>query len=155
MKNTKIIIPIAVLGLLGVLSYAGIKSVSAETSRTYPPLVQKIIEKFGLNEEEVSKVVEEYRSENQGNRLDEAVANGKITSEQKDKILAKMEELQKENLNFQDMTQEERRTQMETHRAELEKWAEDNGIDASYIMGFGKGPHMGKGSGMMGSGWDR
>lgn len=66
------------------------------------------------------------------NRLDNLVEDGKITAEQRTKIEAKQAEL---------------KTKRDENRTALEKWATDNGIDASYLMGGGKG---GRGHGPMG-----
>jgi hypothetical protein len=66
------------------------------------------------------------------NRLDTLVEDGKITAEQRTKIEAKQAEL---------------KTKRDENRTALEKWATDNGIDAKYLMGGGKG---GRGHGPMG-----
>ncbi len=66
------------------------------------------------------------------NRLDKLVEDGKITTEQRTKIEAKQTELE---------------AKREENRTALEKWATDNGIDAKYLMGGGKG---GRGHGPMG-----
>jgi hypothetical protein len=58
-------------------------------------------------------------------RLTQDVTDGKITSEQKELILAKHKELE---------------------GATLEAWAKENGINSSYLMGgFGGGKHGGMG----------
>jgi gas vesicle protein len=58
-------------------------------------------------------------------RLDDAVADGDITAEQKTLIEQKQDELQ---------------TARETARDELEQWAEDNGIELKDVLG-GMGGH--------------
>ena len=68
-------------------------------------------------------------------RLQDAVDDGDITAEQKTLIENKQEELE---------------TKREATHDELEKWAEDNGIDEKYLM-MGHG----KGHGRMGGGGPR
>lgn len=127
-------------------------------------LIQKLADRFGLKEDEVRQVFEEERVERQAERekrfeekLDQAVANGELTVDQKKLIIAKRQELEANRPErnpgeFADMTEEERKTamegkraEMETKRSELEAWAEKNGIDMKYLMGgFGmKGGHPG------------
>jgi 3-hydroxyacyl-CoA dehydrogenase len=71
-------------------------------------------------------------------RLSQAVTDGKITSEQKDKILAKLTELrsqmQSNRASMQGKTPSERRAAKDARRAELKKWASDNGIPEEYIL---------------------
>lgn len=102
----------------------------------FPPIVQKLIERFGLNEDEVSQVIEEEREERRQKgkemmeqRLDEAVADGQITEEQKQAILEKQEQMEQEKGQ---------------HQEEMKQWAEENGID--WPM-FGSGMRKGMGRG--------
>jgi hypothetical protein len=47
--------------------------------------------------------------------------------------------------NMKDLSPEERRAQMDKFKDEMEEWAKENGIDLTFIGGFGKGGHsMGK-----------
>ena len=59
-------------------------------------------------------------------RLQQLVTDGKITAEQKTKIEAKQAEL---------------KTKRKEAKTALHTWATENGIDAKYLMGFGKGGH--------------
>lgn len=122
-------------------------------------LVQKIADKFGLNVDDVQEVFNQDRQERQEEmrakfeeRLSDDVAGEVITEDQKQLILQKREELEaarQANMeSMQDLSEEERRTAMETEREELKTWAEENGIDLKYIMGgFGMrgGGHGGLG----------
>lgn len=109
------------------------KAKAQDTTTRYPPLVEKLMEKFGLKEEEVKSVFEEVRQERQQQRqkfietrLDEAVKDGVITAEQKQALLNKNAEMQ------------EKQRQMNEERR---KWMEESGIDfeklAPYRVGFG------------------
>lgn len=126
--------------------------------------VERIAQKFGLKQADVQQVVDEVQAERmkgrQGEmdelleaRLNVAVKNKKITEAQKNLILEKHKELQAKRLSdwesWKDLTPEQRQTQRETQRTELEEWAKKNNIDASYLGGFGMGMG-GRGKGM---GW--
>ena len=112
-------------------------------------LLDKIIAKFNLNKDEVNQVVTDYRGERRQQmqsqyeeRLNQAVADGKITEAQKQLILDKRAELQKE--------WDANQSQRDQHRQQLQDWAKQNGIDISYLMmgqGRGRGGMM-KGEGM-------
>jgi hypothetical protein len=69
------------------------------------------------------------------------VADGKITEDQKDKILVKMEELEsqrKENLEkFKSMSEDERHEAMKSEMESLKTWADENDIPMEYL-----GVHM-------------
>lgn len=114
------------------------KAKAQDNTASYPPIVEKLMEKFGLKEEEVKNVFDEVRQEGEQKRqvemearLDEAVEDGVITAEQKEALLKKQAEWE-----------EKSRQMME----ERQKWMEESGIDfeklASYRVGFG-GPGFG------------
>jgi len=160
MKKKKIIIPALALVVLGAGAY-GISQAGAESNRMgREAMIQRIAQRFGLNEEEVEKVFEENKSERQAQMksnyeqmLTEAVSKGELTEEQKQLILAKKEEMwqerEKNREAHMNMSVEERRTEMEKRHAELEQWAKDNGIDIKYLIGMGMGK-MGSGGFMRG-----
>ena len=90
----------------------------------------------------------EEMKQNHSERLDQAVTEGKITSEQKDQILAKLEDWHSKKEDLMNLTPEERKTKMQEMRTELESWVDENGIDMSLLLGFGhkifmKGFHNG------------
>jgi len=120
-----------------------INKAKAETNRNYLPIVQKLVDKVGLKEEEVTGVFNEMHQERQQkmqaqieSRLNEAVENGVITAEQKEALFKKQAEWQ-----------EKQRQMMEEKR----KWVEESGIDfeklAPYWGGFGKRGFGGHGFG--------
>lgn len=159
MKVKAMIISAIALVVLS-LGVFGLDKVKADEDGAYPPIVQKLVERFNLNAEEVRQVFDEERSERQEGmqarfeeRLNQAMSEGKITEEQKQLILAKHEELQAEREaeqeSFKNMTQEERHEAMETRQNELKSWAEQNGIELEYLLG-GFGMHGGGPGGMRG-----
>ena len=128
----------------------GTTAVKADETRDYPPIVQKLVERFGLNEDEVKAVFDENRTERKEERqakhdekLDQAVSDGVITEEQKQALEAKREEMKPDKGEFRDLSKEEREVQREAHRGEMESWAEGQGIDLEALhqfMGPKKGP---------------
>jgi DNA-binding transcriptional MerR regulator len=142
---------------VGASSLVGAGAVSAQTSsnNTHGPtaLIQKIAQKFGLNEAEVKAVFDEEheareaeRRQNLEDRLSQAVTDGKITEAQKTAVLSKVDELDTYRDSLSDKTDEERREAMKTKMAELKTWAEENDIPMDYLrMG---GPRGGHGGGM-------
>lgn len=141
----------------------GATSVLAQDSNTSPmnSLVQKLAQRFNLNESDVQAVFDEHHSEMHAqmklrfeDHLSGLVTEGKITEAQKEAIFAKMEELKanRETLKeeFSSMSAEERKAKMQEKRAELEAWAQEQGIDLSitgplmfgHHKGFGWGRHV-------------
>jgi len=137
--NKKILVPTVALTVLTILGIVGAKTIKADNVNNYPPIVQRLVEKFNLNEEDVKKVFDEERQQRQEERqkqleegLNRAVSDGVITSEQRQAFLEKHSNM------------EQQRSQ---NREEMRTWFEENGIDqtklSSYIgftgRGFGKG----------------
>lgn len=150
------IIPSLVLAaLVGVGSHT-VGTVYAQESDSIPTRVQEIADRFNLNVNEVSDFFKEKRKarmvERQAAReeaLNTAVSEGKITEEQKNTLLARMEENRPDREAMQNLSMEERQAQREEHKAGMEAWAEENGIDLSNLnlgrKGFGGGRRFNKG----------
>jgi len=156
--NKKLLITTLALVLVGS-GYLAATKVKAESSNSwYPPIVQKLVERFGLNESDVKAVFDEERSNRQTEmqnkfeeRLTQAVSDGKITEVQKQAIIAKHQEIMNNRSELDEMknlTQEERRSKMEEKRTEMENWAKELGIDTGVLEnlmhgGMKGGRHMG------------
>lgn len=159
MKNKKLIITLLVLGALVTVALLGGGMALAKSKKAYPPIVKKLVEKFDLDADEVNEVFEEAREERhkkmqarKKEKLDEAVEKGKITEEQKEALLEKMDELKQELGELKDLSPEERREAMKEHREEIRKWCEENDINLKDLKpgpnGKGmKGPRGFKGGG--------
>jgi hypothetical protein len=139
--NKKIIIPsLALAALVGIGNYA-MGTVYAEGENTpFPPMIQGIVDRFNLNGDEVrdylSEQHEAIKAEREAEleeRLAEAVLEGKITEEQKNALIAKMEEHRANMGTVRGLTGEEQRTAMEAHREEMHTWAEEQGIDLTTL----------------------
>lgn len=130
--------------VIGALSLAGVGGVvSAASKNLDDSLAQRLATKFNLNKDDVSAELSSYRQERDAAResemkqkmeesLQKKVEEGKLTSEQKTALLSKLEELHKKHEESresgEDKSEEERKTEMETERAELESWASEQGI---------------------------
>jgi hypothetical protein len=159
--SKKLIGFLAASALLGTTAYGVSLAYAEEGSGSYPPIIQKLVERFDLDSEEVVEVFSEARQERQAEkeerfagRLEEAVSQGELTEEQKEALLAKHEELQQEREanreEFRSLSWEERRELRQSRREELEAWAQANGIDVSYLFGGLLG--CGRRGGFMGGG---
>jgi cell division protein FtsN len=130
----KLLIPTLGLAALIGTGIVGTSIVKADSFNPNSPIVQKLVERFGLNEDEVVSTFEELRTEHQEmirrtkeEKLNQAVNDGVITEEQKQALLAKWEEMKAEK---------------EQHREEMENWFDEQGIDREALMqygGFGRG----------------
>lgn len=173
MKNKKLLIlPAVAIAALGGISYLSQSTVFAATESNYPPLIQKIVEKFNLNKDEVNKLIEENKAEKEKQRqeieakreaavqdkLNQAVKDGKITEAQKSSILSKLAELkntrpsiQKEDLSK--LSEAERKAKFDAMKADAEKrktyfetWEKNLGVNLKDLLGedmpFGGRGHM-------------
>ena len=163
MNKKQMIAMTALVAGLGLAGAYGVQTARAATdTNDFPPMIQKMVEKFNLNTDEVSKLVTEDREVRQTERkadfetkLTEAVTAGKITEAQKTAIIAKHDELQTKREALRSQGQENRenmRTQMEAIHDEMQDFLKTEGIDESVIPAP-KGP---QGGGMrMGGGMHR
>lgn len=142
-KNLLIVASMATVGLgLGVP--AVMATTASAQSNNNSSIVDKLSSKFNLNKNDVQKVFDEERASHMADRekaftdrLATLVKDGKITQAQADKITAKHSEMKANMEAMKDKTREERHKAMEQKRADLQKWAKDNGIDEKYVMGGG------------------
>ncbi|MFC1710164.1 hypothetical protein ACFL0F_00695 [Patescibacteria group bacterium] len=159
MKGKITLIGLAV-ALLATLGAVGVNSVSADDATTFPPAIQALVDRFNLNEDEVGDVLDEVRTQRHeerhaymGERLDGLVSEGKLTQEQKDKLLSRMEEMRENHEGWQYEDKEERMEAARQRKEEMQSWAEAEGIDLEEVSlrsgegfkgGFGhEGKHFG------------
>lgn len=123
---------LAIAGTIGLVGIGGASAASAMSngSSSSDSLVDRLVEKFNLNKDEVKAVFDEEhtarmteRQAKISERLQDAVDDGDITAAQKTAIENKLKELQ---------------AAREADRTALEKWAEDNDIDTKYLVGGGR-----------------
>ncbi|MBI3341652.1 hypothetical protein HY024_00855 [Candidatus Curtissbacteria bacterium] len=143
--------------LIGTGALGAVQVYAQSSNGAYPAIVQKLVDKFHLNPDEVKSVFDQNRQERTANRqqkledrLSQLVKDGKISQDQKQKILAKLKELQaNRQANLQSaksMTPEQRKAAIQKERDDLKAWAQQNGIDLKNLMirpGFGFRGHWG------------
>lgn len=148
MKKKIFFSSVIMTGLLAVGSL-GVLPAGAQETTSYPPIIQRLAERFNLNQDEVAEVFEEERAEHHAlmlqsfeDRLSGAVGDGKISEEQKQAILDKHEEMQAkmEELRSQNLTREQMHEQMRAYHQELRAWADEEGIEMPF-MTFKFGGH--------------
>ena len=138
--------------IVGLAAFAGVASAQAAPNTSITDkqtLVDKIASTFNLNKDDVQKVFDEDRATHEAefqqvmeDRLDQAVTDGKITSDQKAQILAKQQEMKAYMESLKDKTETERRELMKAKMDEMKQWAEDNNLSGiPFVMGIG-GHHM-------------
>ncbi len=171
MKNKTLIISAVVIFafVLVIVGFIGYNAVLADENTTYPPIIQKLVERFGLDPTEVQKVFTETRTEmglqreqsfqqRFEERLQNAVENGKITEAQKSAIIAKQAEMKEKIGELKDLSSQDKKEAMNNIREEMSAWAKDNGIEDGWCMGldipglgglgnFGRGHGMRQGMG--------
>jgi hypothetical protein len=130
------------IGLAGITGL-GVASAATDTASGASNIIDKLSARFNLDKDDVKVVFEEERAEREAeqqqrtqDRLDQAVKDGKLTEEQKAKILAKLEELRVKREEWKNVAPEGRSgAKMELHQS-LEQWAKDNNIPMHYLMGM-------------------
>lgn len=156
--NKKIIVAsfVAVSGIAGLSAVPGVSAQSVQDA---------VKERVGQYSAEREKARTERQAEHQASRelrmaefptrLDEAVENGVLTEAQRDAIVNKHEDMQLTRQQWHEdkstMSPEERRESAATHRAEMQTWAEENGIPEEFMGGNQKSPaqhSFGGGNGM-------
>jgi len=135
------------LAIFGVVLFAGM-TVKAQEANFHNDLVKKIAEKFNLQESEVKTVFEDFHQEKMAkhqqmmeDKLTQAVKDGKLTEAQKQAILKKHQEMKANHQSLKNLTPEERREKMQSHKQEMEAWAKENGLTLeTFHEVMGKGP---------------
>lgn len=144
------------------LAHADTSTTTAQTqtgsARTNPmqQLIAVIAQKFNLQTADVQAVFDEQHKQMEAehkqaetDRINGLVTSGTLTQDQANKIIAKRAELETEReahkTSFQNITETERRTAMQTERDALQKWATENNVPLQYLLGGGHGRHGGPG----------
>lgn len=143
---------------VAVGSLLGIGTASAQSTTGQTSVVDKMVEKFNLNRDDVQTVFEEVHDERhaemeakRAERLASLVEDGTLTQEQADALQAKHDEMEalRESWRDEGLTSDEIRQNMQDVRDGFKTWAEEQGIDLDNIRpasgefgGHGhRGPH--------------
>ena len=148
-------IPVLALGMLAFIGLYGLSTVRADGLDSYPSVIQKIAERFNLNEDDVQLVFDEHREERhvmmreqKEERLNQAVENGTITQDQKDLMTQHFKEMQAQMEELKNLDSKEQMEAIRALRDEAREWMETNDLDMSVfggIKGRGFGHHGGFG----------
>lgn len=152
MMKKKIILPTVFALSILVIGILSSNNVSAQ--QTYPSIVTRIAQKFNLKVSDVEVVFDEERDARRAEmfarfseNLDELVTSGKITSEQKEAILDKHEEMQNKMEDLSGATFEERHEKMREVHEEFRNWLIEQGLEDLEIGPLGRGFRKGFGMG--------
>lgn len=151
MVSNKVLVGVGTVGAVAAIALAGSSAVFAQSENGQNGLAQRIATKFNLNQDEVQAVIQEDRDARHEEHLNQLVADGKITEEQKTLLQEKHKEMAAQRQQDQSLMQEQRQQKREQNRAEMEAWAEENGIDLESLRpddapkgdGGGRGMHRG------------
>lgn len=142
LNGKKILLTLLGLATLIAAGAFAVNTVKANEVAGYPPFVEKLVERFNLNEADVQTFFDEQRGEHmqmmvetKEERLSQAVSDGVITEEQKQALLNKWEELRQKH---------------EVERQELQNWFEEQEIDAEALREYAGFGHRGFGHMHMG-----
>lgn len=152
---------LASLGVVAIGStFFGVGIAGAQgTTGTNPSIVQRIAERFNLNQDEVQEVFDEQKSELHAqkrteleSRLNQAVTNGTITHAQRQAILSKLGEMESsqsaDKARLHSISPEQHQQSIQQKRTELASWAQQNGLSLQTIQELVG--HGGKGFGWYG-----
>lgn len=123
----KVLTAILLTAILAGGAFLATQSVAAQEEPV--SLVERLAQRFGLEQAQVEEEVNQFRQEGGFRRggqkpeadLDQAVADGVISAEQKQALEAKWAE---------------RQAQRETHREEMKAWMEENDIDCQALSQY-------------------
>lgn len=144
MTITKGMIAAAAIASLGAGTW-GMNTAYAEANPSangkFDNLIEALAERFDVSEEEVLKVFQAerleqqaIREEMQANRLANAVEEGYLTQEQADAITAYREEHQELMVSLINMDLDDRKEALDAAREEVKAWAKEQGIPLKYIL---------------------
>jgi hypothetical protein len=151
--NNYLAVPVVALTILGgtLLATHSAQAEGGTSPLGMNSIVQKLAQRFNLNEAEVKAVFDEQHSEMEKQmqakmeaELTQAVTDGKLTEDQKQKIIAKRAEMRdsRENKFIEFKAGEEPsadqlatlKAQHQQEMADLKQWAEDNDVPLEYLM---------------------
>lgn len=109
-------------------------------------LVDSLVSKFNLKKDDVVTFFNQRREQNQSERLnqmqtklDQLVANNKLTSTQKNEWLSLIKKHQQQLRDVNVQNREEMQKLRESHRQEMQNFAQKNNLDLSLLqMGRGQ-----------------
>jgi len=155
----------AIAFVLGVTTLASTTSYAANTPTSddrEKALVSALVQKFNLNEADVQTVIHSVMSKQKATmdarreqeftaRINKAVADGKLTQDQANLLIAKAAEVKKFVDGLAGKTPAEHKAAMKAEMDNIKQWLIVNNIPKDYSLfigigekGFGHGPKGGK-----------
>ncbi len=142
--KTYLMISLLALTLTGAAVYGSDPALAQAHNFRDDSLVKKLSQRFGVGEDEVEQVIEEFRQERREEHqqwlyagLTQAEVGGEITEEQRDLILKKYEEIRQtwqEQLQAgEEISPEDKKAASLEKKQELAQWAEENGVEVKYF----------------------
>lgn len=149
MRN-KIVLPVLGAALMAGTVLAPARMYASERGTPTSSVVQRIAQRFGLNEADVKAVFDEEKEDKHARmqaryeqRLNKYVSEGLISETQKQLILDKQDEMEADRQariqEGQSFTPEEEHTYRQNQRQELRNWAKEQGIELKYLFPYGRG----------------
>ena len=142
MKLSKGMLAAGIVTTVAAGSIVGTSVASAHSGNGSGNVIDKLVERFSLNRDDVQAVFEEVRDEHQADmqaqrdeQLSELVQNGTLTQTQADALKAKQQEMHeyRNELRDQNLSREQLRTQLQEQRESFRAWADEQGIDLQAI----------------------
>lgn len=142
----KILLPSALgLSLISAIVFATSSAGAQSPLPGTQTIIQRIAQRFNLNQADVQKVFDEQKTEilNQKRsqletRLNQAVADGKITQVQKQAILDKFGQMKSsmwaDKKQLHNITPEQRQQAKAQKQQELQTWAQQNGLNPQTLQ---------------------
>lgn len=152
MKIQKNVLVAGLLTTVAAGSVIGIGSVNAlrEGGSPHDNLIDKLSETFNLNRDQVEAVFDEHRTAITAEQkamheryLQSKVDDATLTAEQKTALSGKLNELHaaREEWRNQELTPEQMKEKMTTSWEELQRWAEEQGINLAELKLMGHDMH--------------
>lgn len=149
--NNKIVGSFVVVLIL-IVAATTTTAISAHRGAGSGDMVTRLAEKFGVEEAEVQVVFDEAKAdrfalmqEKKEEWLNQAVADGKLTEEQKEELLALYAQHAADFDSYSTLTFEEKKVLKQEHHNEMKIWMDENGISLGDFIGHkGFGWHFAK-----------
>lgn len=147
MISKKISLPIAAVALAGGVALGTGRAYATNADNHLTGLVSVIASTFHLDQTQVQAVIDSYwqkqltarqvkREQKLTDRLNKLVGQQKITSSQKEQILAELNNLkEKYSLSsFKSLSAAERKKELTDLQAEIQNWSKATGIKLGFLM---------------------
>lgn len=138
--NNKFAVTAGLIALAGLVAITGqVAFAESASKQAHKSFADRLATKFNLDSKEVQQFFDENKQDNDTkreervkNRLNQAVKDGKLTSDQEKLLLDKYQELKTFRASLKGKSSDERKTAIANKKAETAKWLKDKGIPDEY-----------------------